>query len=90
MRCYLTRPPSGPRQQRNGPPAVYTKARPDTKQALAALYTRMIQMNAGMNPAMMGGMGGMNPMMGGYGWCWRDEAWHGHGHGYGRYGHGNG
>ncbi|TEB28976.1 RNA-binding domain-containing protein [Coprinellus micaceus] len=36
-------------------------------QALAALYTRMIQMNAGMNPAMMGGMGGMNPMMGGAG-----------------------
>ncbi|KAH6890112.1 heterogeneous nuclear ribonucleoprotein HRP1 [Coprinopsis sp. MPI-PUGE-AT-0042] len=39
-------------------------------QALAALYTRMIQMAGGgaMNPAMMGQMGGMNPMMaGGFG-----------------------
>ncbi|KAJ8468745.1 hypothetical protein ONZ45_g17133 [Pleurotus djamor] len=35
-------------------------------QALAALYTRMMQMaNSGaMNPAMMGGMGGMRPGMG--------------------------
>ncbi|KAF8230929.1 RNA-binding domain-containing protein [Tricholoma matsutake] len=39
---------------------------PFDPQALAALYTRMFQMtNAGtMNPAMMGGM---NPMMGGFG-----------------------
>lgn len=37
---------------------------PFDPQALAALYTRMFQMsNAGMNPAMMGAMGGMNPMM---------------------------
>lgn len=37
---------------------------PFDPQALAALYTRMFQMsNAGMNPAMMGAMGGMNPLM---------------------------
>ncbi|KAG2014218.1 polyadenylate-binding protein [Coprinopsis cinerea AmutBmut pab1-1] len=38
-------------------------------QALAALYTRMIQMAGGgaMNPAMMGNMAGMNPMMGAMG-----------------------
>ncbi len=39
---------------------------PFDPQALAALYTRMMQMaGGGMNPTMMGGMGGgMNPMMG--------------------------
>ncbi|XP_006457568.1 hypothetical protein AGABI2DRAFT_80008 [Agaricus bisporus var. bisporus H97] len=41
---------------------------PFDPQALATLYTRMMQMaGGGMNPAMMGGMGGMNPMMGGMG-----------------------
>ncbi|KDR71028.1 hypothetical protein GALMADRAFT_254178 [Galerina marginata CBS 339.88] len=43
---------------------------PFDPQALAALYTRMFQMSGagGMNPAMMGGMGGgMNPMMAGMG-----------------------
>src|SRR5258705_3900074 len=35
---------------------------PFDPQALAALYTRMFQMS-NMNPAMMGGMGAMNPML---------------------------
>jgi len=40
---------------------------PFDPQALAALYTRMMQMAGGMNPGMMGAMGGMNPMMGAMG-----------------------
>ncbi|KAF5363867.1 hypothetical protein D9756_001084 [Leucocoprinus leucothites] len=41
---------------------------PFDPQALAALYTRMMQMaGGGMNPGMMSGMGGMNPMMGAMG-----------------------
>jgi len=41
---------------------------PFDPQALAALYTRMMQMaGGGMNPGMMGAMGAMNPMMGAMG-----------------------
>lgn len=41
---------------------------PFDPQALAALYTRMMQMaGGGMNPGMMGAIGGMNPMMGAMG-----------------------
>jgi RNA-binding protein Musashi len=49
-----------------GPAGIPGAANTFDPQALAALYTRMFQItNAGsMNPAMMGGM---NPMMGGFG-----------------------
>ncbi|KAJ3569530.1 hypothetical protein NP233_g4994 [Leucocoprinus birnbaumii] len=65
---------------------------PFDPQALAALYTRMMQMaGGGMNPGMMGGMsGGMNPMMGmggapGFGQGMRPGMGMGMGYGHGRW-----